>query len=424
MAKVYYDKDCNLKLLDGKVIGIIGGFGSQGHAHSQNLRDSGCKVIVSELKGSQAWKNAEAAGFEVMDAAAMAKRADIIVMLVQDPVQKAAFIKNPGYWGYDERHPQNKVPYVDNFKVLIIPDIATRMAAVRSGKIDFTDKLTYQQGTTLAKTNPEILQAKLPFSGQGLQTRVDKTQCTDIRVRKALQMALDLKTIAQTQFGGAIDGIPAGMVGPTCKGYAFAYADWPQALKDEYAYNPTKAKQLLADAGYPNGFKITCTAPASSDMDMVQIVKSYFKDIGVDMDVTVMDDVAAQNYAVAGKQEIYWNARGNSGAATFPRNAVGWFTTTSSLNYYHVSDPGYDALYNKMLAATTEDEAKGVIVQLDKWGIEQHLNIVTFPVVIYNVWQPYLKGYSGRDMDNVGSAGGWPWARFWIDQSLKKTMGR
>ncbi len=51
MAKIYYDKDCNLKLLEGKVVGIIG-YGSQGHAHAQNLRDSGCQVIVAEVKGT------------------------------------------------------------------------------------------------------------------------------------------------------------------------------------------------------------------------------------------------------------------------------------------------------------------------------------------------------------------------------------
>ena len=51
MATIYYDSDCNLKLLEGKVIGVVG-YGSQGHAHAQNLRDSGCQVIVAELEGS------------------------------------------------------------------------------------------------------------------------------------------------------------------------------------------------------------------------------------------------------------------------------------------------------------------------------------------------------------------------------------
>ena len=90
MAKIYYDKDCNLKLLDEKVIGIVG-FGSQGHAHAQNLRDSGCKVIIAEAKGTEGWKSAKAVGFDLMLADEMAKKADIIVMLAPDTLQQKIY---------------------------------------------------------------------------------------------------------------------------------------------------------------------------------------------------------------------------------------------------------------------------------------------------------------------------------------------
>jgi ketol-acid reductoisomerase len=90
MAKIYYDKDANLDLLKGKTVGIIG-FGSQGHAHAQNLRDSGCQVLVAEAKGTEGWKNAEAAGFKLTDAASLAKESDIIVMLVPDTLQQRVY---------------------------------------------------------------------------------------------------------------------------------------------------------------------------------------------------------------------------------------------------------------------------------------------------------------------------------------------
>jgi len=86
MAKIYYESDCNLTLLKGKVIGIVG-YGSQGHAHAQNLRDSGCQVILAEAEGTPGWKNAKDAGFEVSTAAEVAKKADIIVILVPDILQ-------------------------------------------------------------------------------------------------------------------------------------------------------------------------------------------------------------------------------------------------------------------------------------------------------------------------------------------------
>ena len=87
MAKIYYESDCDLTLLEGKVIGIIG-YGSQGHAQAQNLRDSGCRVVVAEAEGSEGWKKAKDAGFDVLMAAEVAKEADIIVMLAPDNLHR------------------------------------------------------------------------------------------------------------------------------------------------------------------------------------------------------------------------------------------------------------------------------------------------------------------------------------------------
>jgi ketol-acid reductoisomerase len=87
MATIYYDKDTDLALLEGKLIGIVG-YGSQGHAHAQNLRDSGCQVIVAEAEGSPGWQQAKEAGFKVLSAAEMAKEADIIVMLAPDNLHR------------------------------------------------------------------------------------------------------------------------------------------------------------------------------------------------------------------------------------------------------------------------------------------------------------------------------------------------
>ena len=85
-ARIFYQQDCNLSLLDGKTIAIIG-YGSQGHAHALNLKDSGCKVIIGLYEGSKSWKRAEAQGFEVFTAADAAKRADIIMILINDEKQ-------------------------------------------------------------------------------------------------------------------------------------------------------------------------------------------------------------------------------------------------------------------------------------------------------------------------------------------------
>jgi len=118
-----------LRLLEGKVVGIIG-YGSQGHAQAQNLRDSGCQVLVAEAEGSKGWKNAKEAGFGVLEAADVAKEADIIVMLVPDTLQRDI------YYGSIEKRlaPGNMLVFAHGFNIhygQIIPpsDIDVTMIA-------------------------------------------------------------------------------------------------------------------------------------------------------------------------------------------------------------------------------------------------------------------------------------------------------
>ena len=93
MAKIYYQEDCNLSLLEGKTIAVIG-YGSQGHAHALNAKESGCHVIIGLYEGSKSWKRAEAQGFEVYTAAEAAKRADIIMILINDELQASMYKKD------------------------------------------------------------------------------------------------------------------------------------------------------------------------------------------------------------------------------------------------------------------------------------------------------------------------------------------
>jgi ketol-acid reductoisomerase len=88
--KMYYDSDTTLDSLKSKKIAILG-YGSQGHAHALNLRDSGMTVCIAEVKGSDAWKNAESAGFEVLEAADAVKTATVIMVLLPDQIQKMVY---------------------------------------------------------------------------------------------------------------------------------------------------------------------------------------------------------------------------------------------------------------------------------------------------------------------------------------------
>ena len=129
MAQIFYDSDAELSLLDGKVVGIIG-YGSQGHAHAQNLRESGCQVIVAEAKGSQGWNDATKADFKVLMADEVAKEADILVMLAPDNLQREI------YYGAVEKGlaPGNTLMFAHGFnihygQIVPPPDIDVTMIA-------------------------------------------------------------------------------------------------------------------------------------------------------------------------------------------------------------------------------------------------------------------------------------------------------
>ena len=89
-AKIYYQEDCNLSLMEGKTIAVIG-YGSQGHAQALNAKESGCNVIIGLYEGSKSWKRAEEQGFEVYTAAEAAKKADVIMILINDEKQAALY---------------------------------------------------------------------------------------------------------------------------------------------------------------------------------------------------------------------------------------------------------------------------------------------------------------------------------------------
>ena len=109
----------------------------------------------------------------------------------------------------------------------------------------------------------------------------DKAPFTDIRVRQALQMAIDRKAIAASYFDGIIDGVPAGIISPLQIGWCTPYEKWSEDLKQLYSYNPEKAKKLLAEAGYPKGFDTNIIASQTGDLELLQIIKSMFQDIAV-----------------------------------------------------------------------------------------------------------------------------------------------
>ena len=338
----------------------------------------------------------------------------------------ATLVKNTNYWGYDERYPQNKLPYVDTVKILIIPDNNKALAAMRAGKIDLLTPVSLQEAQAMHKTNPEILQIPLPFPMTiSLDPRIDKAPFNDMRVRKAMQMAIDLPTIAKDYYHGLVEPYPAVLGSRNIKSGGFPYEEWPQDLKDEYDYNPTEAKKLLADAGYPEGFKTNIVADTAGDMDLLQIVKSYLAQVGIDMEIRPMDSASWNDFVLLGHNHDQLSQRSlpAQGYTYEPIRQLHGLQT-GHFSHQMISDPVCDTLYPKALAATSLDEVVRIYREANEYLARQHFSISLLQPNSFALCQPWLKGYDGQFGSIMGPVVlSFYLGRFWIDQKLKRSMG-
>jgi peptide/nickel transport system substrate-binding protein len=238
-----------------------------------------------------------------------------------------------------------------------------------------------------------------------------------------MQMAVDLPGIAKNHYGGTVEPYPSTLSSKCVKvwgnGWEFAYESWPQNLKDEYAYNPAKARQLLTDAGYPNGFKTNIAVDGGVDLKLLQMVKSYFTEVGIDMEIRPM--VANQKH----DQLAY--SGGTLGLDVEPFRELPRLRTGYPLNtHLMISDPVFDSFFPRAQAAASLDETKQIFREANEYVARQHFAISLLPKPKnYSFCQPWLKGYNAQFGATSWSPPSLSFyaSRFWIDQRLKKSMG-
>ena len=174
---------------------------------------------------------------------------------------------------------------------------ATRLAGLRSGQLDYiglpgsTQIFEINQHLSLQRTNPEILQYPWSMrSDNSAHFNITKPPFDDIRVRQAMQMALDLETMNESYFKGFGDTIPRGFVGRVNKDFITLFEEWPEELKKTYMYDPEGAEALLDAAGYPRGadgirFKSTYMHFDRFPVSWTEFMVAYWREIGIDIDI-------------------------------------------------------------------------------------------------------------------------------------------
>jgi len=317
------------------------------------------------------------------------------------------FVKNPNYWMKDPRSPENKLPYLDGVKYVMVPDLSTRLAAMRSGKADslasLSGALGWDDTKALKNSNPELQWSKaITGNAAALFMRVDKPELPwhDKRVRHALFMAVDKEGIAKSYFSGQAEVFAWPVLPiPELMDMFVPLEKFPASIREQYEYHPEKAKKLLVEAGYPDGFKaeVVCVA---SQVDLLSIIKNSWARIGVDMNIAVKEFGVYTNMGFKRTYEQMRMADVNPTALwTFSR-----LEKDQGYNFSCINDPVIQEAWKKVTANYFDEPAKRQAFKEVVPHILEQGYIMPMPAYyLYVPWQPRVKGYHGETM--VGSLG-------------------
>jgi peptide/nickel transport system substrate-binding protein len=363
--------------------------------------------------------------------------------IIQDwvPGSSVTFRRNDNYWGVNPAGPGkgDQLPYADGLKRLIIPDTSTFFAAVRTGKMDMSGAITYDDFSELQRTAPDL--EFVEYLGDGFANahavnfRLDDKSkpWADKRVRQALMMATDYDAIINGYFQGKAEKDTV-LVNKNFTGTGYKpLSTMAQSVQDLYKYNPDGAKQLLTEAGFPNGFKAEVLVPSVPDSiaDQATILKDMWSKIGVDLEIKPTENAALTTRVTRTFDwpDMFYGTFSGGTVASFGFSLYtyfGYYRGDNRPQFASRTDSGGtpDPIIEAAFAKTQENiyinwpEAYKVVEEIRPYLIENAFR-VPFPQPLnYQMWWPWMK--------NTYGAGpvAYYLKYYWIDQSLKTSMGR
>lgn len=295
--------------------------------------------------------------------------------------------KNPSYWGEE--------PQISHIVFRTIPEPATRIAEMVNGNVDIIMNVQNESVETLKNTDGiKVVAKKLnrtEYIGFNTYDWCETPELKDPLVRQALNYAVDVDTIIETILGGYGERVS--------NLWRSDYAGFDEELSQHFTYDPEKAKKLLAEAGYPDGFDVTLMTDVDNHakaQEVTEAVGAYLTDIGLDVKVQVLDDTTAYAIIVNGQSAekcpgmFDWNWGTKPGL--YESTLTGVLSSEGMSSYNKVE--GYDELVNKILTETTEEGRALYIQQIQEKMVEDPAALYLFRLYdIYAVssridWNP------------------------------------
>jgi peptide/nickel transport system substrate-binding protein len=326
-----------------------------------------------------------------------------------EPNVKTVFKRNPDYFLKDQ-------PYVDGVEWLVLEDPSTGLAMYRAGQIDCGPAANWgvrqQDLEALQKSHPRLVYQDFlsNVTSSVVYLRNDMPPFNDVRVRRAISMAIDRQ--------GIIEGVY--MRGEPTPAIARGATEWSLPIDQlgegarYYQYDPKEARRLLAEAGFPKGFKtpISTTNGYGPDLlDAVQLVQRYLKDVGIEAEMKLQEYGAYMATTFLGKYEGL--AMGPLSITWEPDSVLyGMYAPDQPRNSGHVNDPKLTTMLKEQRRTRDLEARRQLIFDIQRYVAMQQYYIYTNSNMITGTWQPYVKNYAPNPTFDYGGRA----AALWLER--------
>jgi peptide/nickel transport system substrate-binding protein len=326
-----------------------------------------------------------------------------------EPNVRARFVRNPAYF-------RGGQPYVDAVDWQVMEDDSVGLAAYRSGQIDCGPWHWWavrQADLDLFKKSQPSLQFQDYLSPvtTGIYMRTDKPPFNDVRVRRAVSLAVDRRAIIDAVY---LRGEPTPAI-------SRGASEWSPRIDQlgpgaaYYRHDPKEARRLLAEAGHPGGLKtqLNVTGGYGADaVDSFQLVQRQLKEGGIEADLKLQEYGAYMASTFQGKYEGL--AMGPFSIAWEPHGVLyGMYMPEQSRNSSHVNDSRLTGMLKEQMRIKDLETRRRAIFDIQRYAAEQQYYVYLYSVMITSSWQPYVKNYMPNATFDYGSRA----ATLWLDKA-------
>jgi peptide/nickel transport system substrate-binding protein len=324
-----------------------------------------------------------------------------------EPNVKTVFKRHPDYFRTGQ-------PSVDGVEWLVLEEPSSGLAMYRTGQLDCGPwhqwSVRQQDLESVKQSHPHLMyQDVLGINTANIYMRVDQPPFSDVRVRRAISQAIDRQGLIEAVY---LRGAPSPAVAPGLAEWSLPIDQLGEGAR-YYQHNPQEARRLLAEAGFPHGFKTLLNTSGGwgpDFLDAAQLVQRDLKDVGIEAELRIQEYGAHFATTIQGKFEGMAMAPG--APAWEPDFVLEGYRADSPRNNGHVHDPQLTAMVQEQRRTKDLAARKKIIFDIQRYVAEQQYRVNLASAMITGSWQPYVKNYAPNPTFDYGSRA----AALWLER--------